>query len=149
MATAPVGNATLRHANVSLLGIAEAIAPVEVASSHFDEQLRGVLKELGLPRRLLERVAGVETRRNWENPKDYIAGAAEAGRKAMAQAGVTGEQIGLLINSSVSREELGNVGPASLPITLAREAREMQRGDRILCMGVGSGLNTAMLEITW
>jgi 3-oxoacyl-[acyl-carrier-protein] synthase III len=49
----------------------------------------------------------------------------------------------------VTFPELGNVGPASLPITLAREAGSLSAGDRVLCMGVGSGLNTAMLEISW
>lgn len=43
----------------------------------------------------------------------------------------------------------GNVGPASLPMTLAAEAQTLTAGDRVLCMGVGSGLNTAMLEIEW
>jgi 3-oxoacyl-[acyl-carrier-protein] synthase-3 len=43
----------------------------------------------------------------------------------------------------------GNVGPASLPMTLAAEAQSLETGDRILCMGVGSGLNTAMMEIVW
>jgi 3-oxoacyl-[acyl-carrier-protein] synthase-3 len=41
------------------------------------------------------------------------------------------------------------VGPASLPITLAAEADNLSAGDRVLCMGVGSGLNTAMTEIVW
>lgn len=49
----------------------------------------------------------------------------------------------------VTYPELGNVGPASLPITLAREAPKLSSGDRVLCMGVGSGLNTAMVEIQW
>lgn len=49
----------------------------------------------------------------------------------------------------VTYPELGNVGPASLPITLAREAGKLSHGDRVLCIGVGSGLNTAMLEIQW
>lgn len=49
----------------------------------------------------------------------------------------------------VTYPELGNVGPASLPITLAREAPKLDRGSRVLCMGVGSGLNTAMVEIQW
>ena len=49
----------------------------------------------------------------------------------------------------VTFPELGNVGPAALPITLAREADSLTAGDRVLCMGVGSGLNTAMLEISW
>jgi 3-oxoacyl-[acyl-carrier-protein] synthase-3 len=43
----------------------------------------------------------------------------------------------------------GNVGPASLPMTLAAEAQTLGTGDRVLCMGVGSGLNTAMVEIVW
>ncbi len=43
----------------------------------------------------------------------------------------------------------GNVGPASLPMTLAQESQSLNPGDRVLCMGVGSGLNTAMMEIAW
>ena len=43
----------------------------------------------------------------------------------------------------------GNVGPASLPMTLAAQADSLEPGDRVLCMGVGSGLNTAMLELEW
>jgi len=44
---------------------------------------------------------------------------------------------------------LGNVGPASLPITLASQTDSLRDGDRVLCMGVGSGLNTAFTEIAW
>ena len=43
----------------------------------------------------------------------------------------------------------GNVGPASIPITLSEEASRLQPGNRVLLMGVGSGLNTAMMEIQW
>ncbi|MGC5629185.1 3-oxoacyl-ACP synthase III [Georgenia sp. Z1344] len=43
----------------------------------------------------------------------------------------------------------GNVGPASLPMTLAAQSEKLETGDRVLCMGVGSGLNTAMLELAW
>ena len=44
---------------------------------------------------------------------------------------------------------LGNVGPASIPITLAQESKTLEQGDRVLLMGVGSGINTAMMEIAW
>jgi 3-oxoacyl-[acyl-carrier-protein] synthase-3 len=44
---------------------------------------------------------------------------------------------------------LGNVGPASLPITLAAEQDSLQPGDRVVLMGVGSGLNTALMELVW
>jgi len=43
----------------------------------------------------------------------------------------------------------GNVGPAAIPITLASVADKIQTGDRVLCMGIGSGLNTSFTEIVW
>jgi 3-oxoacyl-[acyl-carrier-protein] synthase-3 len=45
--------------------------------------------------------------------------------------------------------ERGNVGPASVPITLAGELDDLAGGDRVLLMGIGSGLNAACLEIAW
>ncbi|AXH97324.1 3-oxoacyl-ACP synthase III [Ornithinimicrobium avium] len=44
---------------------------------------------------------------------------------------------------------LGNVGPAAVAITLAKEADSLERGDRVLMMGIGSGLNMTCLELTW
>ena len=49
----------------------------------------------------------------------------------------------------VTYPHLGNVGPASIPITLAEEQKTLKNGDRVLLMGVGSGLNTALMEIAW
>ncbi len=43
----------------------------------------------------------------------------------------------------------GNVGPASIPFTLAMNAAGYVSGDRIGCMGIGSGLNAAVIEIAW
>ncbi len=45
--------------------------------------------------------------------------------------------------------KLGNVGPAAIPITLASVQDELRAGDRVLCMGIGSGLNTSVTEIVW
>ena len=44
---------------------------------------------------------------------------------------------------------LGNVGPAAIPITLAETAPSIVAGERVLCMGIGSGLNTSFTEIVW
>lgn len=49
----------------------------------------------------------------------------------------------------VTYPHLGNVGPASIPITLDAEKSSLRKGDRVLLMGVGSGLNTGMLELAW
>ncbi len=43
----------------------------------------------------------------------------------------------------------GNIGPASVPFTLALEADELEAGDRVLLMGIGSGLNACCTEIVW
>ncbi|MGY1692880.1 3-oxoacyl-ACP synthase III [Geodermatophilus sp. SYSU D01105] len=43
----------------------------------------------------------------------------------------------------------GNLGPASVPFTLAGEQDSLVDGDRVLLMGIGSGLNAACLEIAW
>ncbi len=47
--------------------------------------------------------------------------------------------------------EFGNVGPAAIPITLSKslEAGRIQKGDRVALMGIGSGLNCAMMEVVW
>ncbi|MYM19267.1 3-oxoacyl-ACP synthase III [Brevibacterium sp. 5221] len=100
------GNTTFRHDDVALLGIAEVTAPNEVTSESFDAQLHSTLERLRLPNALLQRVAGVEARRNWDHPHDFVAGAARAGRRALTAAGIEPEQIGLMINASVTRENL-------------------------------------------
>lgn len=47
--------------------------------------------------------------------------------------------------------EFGNVGPASVPISLSKsvEAGRVSVGDRIALMGIGSGLNVSMAEVVW
>ena len=43
----------------------------------------------------------------------------------------------------------GNIGPAAIPFTLAHHADTLVAGDRVLCMGIGSGLNAGVLELAW
>ncbi len=43
----------------------------------------------------------------------------------------------------------GNMGPASIPYTLAAQADVLSAGDRVLLMGAGSGLNACCAEIVW
>ena len=51
----------------------------------------------------------------------------------------------------VTYAEYGNIGPAAIPFTLARssEAGRLETGDRVALMGIGSGLNCAMMEVEW
>jgi acyl-CoA:acyl-CoA alkyltransferase len=45
--------------------------------------------------------------------------------------------------------DYGNIGPVSVPFTLAGEAGTLTPGARVLLMGIGSGLNASVLEIAW
>ena len=44
---------------------------------------------------------------------------------------------------------LGNVGPASIPITLSRDADSLLVGDQVMLLGIGSGINASAMELTW
>jgi len=47
--------------------------------------------------------------------------------------------------------DLGNIGPAAVPIALAKAVQmgKIKRGDRVALLGIGSGLNCSMAEIVW
>ena len=47
--------------------------------------------------------------------------------------------------------EMGNIGPASVPMVLAKivEMGKLKRGDRVALLGIGSGLNCSMAEVIW
>ncbi len=43
----------------------------------------------------------------------------------------------------------GNIGPASIPTTLARHQHEIRPGQTVILGGIGSGINTTASEIRW
>jgi 3-oxoacyl-[acyl-carrier-protein] synthase III len=45
--------------------------------------------------------------------------------------------------------DFGNLGPAAIPFTLASVSDTLEPGDRVLCMGIGSGLNASVVELLW
>jgi acyl-CoA:acyl-CoA alkyltransferase len=47
--------------------------------------------------------------------------------------------------------QLGNIGPAALPISLAQaaEAGRLKSGDHVGLLGIGSGLNCSMMSVSW
>ncbi len=45
--------------------------------------------------------------------------------------------------------EFGNIGPAAIPFTLAEIADKLVEGDKVLCMGAGSGINASVIELIW
>ena len=100
------GNATTTHRNVALLSVATTIAPRITTSEDIDARLAPALKRLRLPRGLLQRVAGVHERRNWNEGQRFDDEAISAGKRALSEAGIDPSQVGLLINTSVTRKHL-------------------------------------------
>ncbi|MDQ4100092.1 MAG: 3-oxoacyl-ACP synthase III, partial [Chloroflexota bacterium] len=100
------GNATTRHHNVALLAVAAITPPRITTSEAIDRKLEPVLKKLHLPTGLLQRVAGVMERRNWGGEQTFDDAAIAAGRNALQEAGIRPGQVGLLINTSVTRKHL-------------------------------------------
>ncbi len=43
----------------------------------------------------------------------------------------------------------GNMGPAAVPFTLSLQVESLKAGDRVLLLGIGSGINTFYTEIAW
>jgi acyl-CoA:acyl-CoA alkyltransferase len=100
------GNSIHRYGNTSVLAVCGIDAPRVVTSAEMDDRLAGVYAKVGLRAGMMQRLAGIESRRWWDDGTSFVDGAAMAGAKAMAEAGVHPGQIGLMVNTSVSREHL-------------------------------------------
>ena len=100
------GNATYRHTNTAVLSVCAVDAPVVVTSDDFDRQLLSTYDRVGLKPGMLAKLAGIHERRWWPQGISFTEGAATAGSKALAEAGVDPSRVGLMVNTSVSREHL-------------------------------------------
>lgn len=53
------------------------------------------------------------------------------------------------LKAPITFPHFGNIGPAAIPITLASVQDKIQVGQRVMCFGIGSGLNISAIEILW
>ena len=138
-----IGNATFRHDNTALLAVTSVEAPVVVSSAEFDERLAPSLKRLRLSKRLLERVAGVSERRWWSPGTSFDDAAIEAGAKAMAEAGIEPDEIGLLINTSVTRKNLEPSVAVKIHHSLGLPSSAINFDLANACLGFVNGITLA------
>jgi acyl-CoA:acyl-CoA alkyltransferase len=137
------GNATFRHTGTALLAVTGLEAPVVVPSSHFDDELAGTLRRLRLPRGLLQRVAGVQERRWWDAGTAFDEAAIAAGAKALAESGVDAADVGLLINTSVTRAHLEPSVASKVHDGLGLPASALNFDVTNACLGFVNGLTLA------
>lgn len=95
-----------RHDDAAVLSVADVDAPVVKTSCEIDDLLSDTYERTRLRPGLLTKLTGIRERRWWEHDEDCAEGAIEAGRRALASAGVRPDQVGLMVNTSVTRQYL-------------------------------------------
>ena len=92
--------------HVAIAGLAHIDAPRRLTSDEIHARLKPTLERLGINYNVLEEVAGVRERRLWDGEVKASDAATLAGVKALADAGIDADRVGLLVNTSVSRDYL-------------------------------------------
>ena len=92
--------------NVAIASIAQIDAPRPLRSADINARLQPTLNRLGIRTDVLQDIAGIYSRRMWEDGTLSSDAATMAAEKALAQLDISRDQIGLLVNTSVSRDYL-------------------------------------------
>ena len=137
------GNATTRFDNVSLLSVASTLPSRVTTSEEIEDRLAVALARLKLPGGLLQRVAGVLERRNWAAGESSDDATVSAGERALAEAGVDPSEVGLLINTSVTRKHLEPSVAVRLHHGLGLPSSAINFDVANACLGFVSGMSLA------
>jgi 3-oxoacyl-[acyl-carrier-protein] synthase-3 len=141
------GNATYRLKNTSILSVCAVEAPVVATSAQFDDRLAATHERTGLKRGMLEELAGVRERRWWPDDVSFADAAAMAGAKALAEAGVTPSQVGVLISTAVSRPHLEPSSAVAVHHQLGLQTNCLSFDIANACLGFLNGIQVAGLMI--
>lgn len=109
--------------HVAIAGLAHIDAPRRLSSDEINARLKPTLDRLGIRADMLNDIAGIHARRLWDDNVMASDVATLAAVKALADAGIEPGRVGLLVNTSVSRDYLepstasivsGNLGLSEL-----------------------------------
>ena len=92
--------------HVAIAGLAHIDAPRRLSSAEINARLKPTLDRLGIKADVLGDNAGIHSRYLWEDNVQASDVATLAGVKALADAGIDPDKVGLLVNTSVSRDYL-------------------------------------------
>ncbi|MEE4329404.1 MAG: hypothetical protein V2J10_00950, partial [Wenzhouxiangella sp.] len=92
--------------NVVIKSVAHIEPPHRITSESVAERLAPTLKRLKVPGNPLVDLAGILERRFWDDGMAPSDGATLAARKVLRQADIDPKRVGILINTSVSRDFL-------------------------------------------
>ncbi len=92
--------------HVVIAGLAHVEPPHRVTSEELCQKLSPLLKKLGAPMSLLEDLTGITARRWWDDGFRPSDAATLAGRQVLDESGIDPKKIGIMVNTSVSRDYL-------------------------------------------
>ena len=141
------GNATFRHTNTAVLSVSGLEAPIAVTSAELDELLAPTLERLDMRPGLLQQVAGIFERRWWPRDVSFTDAAAMAGDKALSESGIDASQIGLLINTSVCKEQLEPSAAVAVHHALGLPTQALNFDLANACLGFVNGMHFAATMI--
>jgi 3-oxoacyl-[acyl-carrier-protein] synthase III len=141
------GNATFRYTDTAVLSVCGVDAPRVVTSGEFDERLAQTYRRVGLRPGLLEGLAGITERRWWPRDVSFSDAAAMAGAKALAEAGVDPGDVGLLIDTSVSRAHLEPSAAVAVHAALGLPTTCLNFDLANACLGFLNGMQLAAMMI--
>ena len=96
----------MQFKNVVIQSLAAVDAPLKVTSAEIGERLRPALERMGIRPGLIEEISGIKARRFWEEGTQPSDAATLAAEKAIEEAGIDRDKIGVLINTSVCKDYL-------------------------------------------
>jgi acyl-CoA:acyl-CoA alkyltransferase len=99
-------NTVITHNHAAVLSVANVEAPEVVTSAWIDEQLAETYERTGTKPGLLDNLVGIHERRWWPEGFTFAEAAALAGQAAIDRAGISPDQIGLVISTSVCKDRL-------------------------------------------
>jgi 3-oxoacyl-[acyl-carrier-protein] synthase-3 len=100
----------MRYSRVHIESIGYELAPVVVSTAELESRIAPVYEAMGMRPGQLELLTGISERRWWEPNYSLSQGAAAAGRKALAAADISPDELDVLIYAGVCRE---NFEPAT------------------------------------
>jgi 3-oxoacyl-[acyl-carrier-protein] synthase-3 len=96
----------MRFDNVSIVSVEHVDPPHVLTSEEIELRLAPTIRRLGVRSNLLQELSGIVERRLWDPGTTPSVPATEAGEKAIAAAGIDRSRLGVLVNTSVSRDYL-------------------------------------------
>jgi 3-oxoacyl-[acyl-carrier-protein] synthase III len=141
------GSSVFHSRNATILAVAAVDAQVVVTSADLDARLAAAYRRVGLRPGLMERLAGIRERRWWSDGMSFVDGAALAGGKALAECGIAPAEIGLMINTSVSRAHLEPATAVSVHDAIGLPSSCQNFDITNACLGFLNGMQMAAAMI--